>query len=116
MPTTINYADEEHNAFLGKEDTGQLQVFLADWDDQFKVFSAQKIFLDKNDPSVIGFCDFEIASTKGQWQEFTMPIEYNDFRTPKWAVVISASSYYANFYTGGVGSTLWLDELEFTYD
>ena len=48
--------------------------------------------------------------------EFTFPIEYRDTRTPKFAVIISASSYYANFYTGGVGSILWLDELEFIYD
>ena len=46
----------------------------------------------------------------------SFPLEYRNYRQPTYVTIISASSYYANYYTGGAGSTLWLDELEFRYD
>lgn len=117
IPRIIDYADEDHKEWLGKEDFGQLQVILADWDDQYHVYSAKKQFIDfKNDPCIIGEFSAELPNTQGQWKEFTIPINYRDDRTPAWAVIISASSYYANFYTGAKGSILWLDEMEFVYE
>ena len=43
--------------------------------------------------------------------------EYRDrTRTPKYIVIVAAASKYGDYFTGGVGSTLYLDEFSFVYD
>ena len=38
-----------------------------------------------------------------------------DTRTPSYAVVVACASYRGNFFTGAVGSTLYVDDFKFTY-
>ena len=127
IPKTVNYTDDDHEFMRDKEDIGQLQCFLSDWDDRFVVYSVktddhpQRFIETYNDEimdeeRIIAYFNKEISSTNGQWVEFNFPLQYRDYRQPTFATIISASSYYANYYTGGEGSILWLDELEFRYD
>ena len=127
IPQIIDYADTDHQEWLGKEDMGQLQCFLSDWDDQFVVYSVKtnehpQRFIESyseeimDEEKIIAYFNLKLPSTNGQWVEFDFPLEYRNYRQPTYVTIISASSYYANYYTGGAGSTLWLDELEFRYD
>ncbi len=127
IPQIIDYADADHQEWLGKEDIGQLQCFLSDWDDQFVVYSVKtnehpQRFIESyseeimDEEKIIAYFNLTLPSTNGQWVEFDFPLEYRNYRQPTYVTIISASSYYANYYTGGLGSTLWLDELEFRYD
>ena len=57
------------------------------------------------------------ADTGGEYVEFECPLVYNDnTRIPKYAVVIACASLYGDYFTGGVGSVLYVDEFEFVYD
>ena len=36
-------------------------------------------------------------------------------RAPKYIIVVASASKYGDYFIGGVGSTLWLDEMELIY-
>ncbi|MCQ2147050.1 MAG: PCMD domain-containing protein [Bacteroidales bacterium] len=117
VPAPISYADEDHKSLLGKNDIGQVEVIITDWDDQFHVLSAEKKYVDtEKDPHIIGFANMEIDYDTEGYIEFTLDIDYRAERAPKYIVIVASSSRYGDFFTGGVGSTLHLDEFEFIYD
>jgi hypothetical protein len=45
-----------------------------------------------------------------------MPLVYRNGRTPKYIVIVGAASRYGDYFTGGKGSVLKLDEFELIYD
>ena len=61
----------------------------------------------------------ECVSTNGQWKEFNIPLKYkeNAFgEQPTHLIIVCSSSKYGDYFTGGVGSTLHLDDFELIYD
>ncbi|MBR1632215.1 MAG: PCMD domain-containing protein [Bacteroidales bacterium] len=117
QPKPIDYYDADHAYLKGKNDIGQIQVILTDWPQQFHVLSAEEVFVDvKNDPNIIAYVNFETSDYDEGYVEFTLPLEYRSYRTPKYIVVVAASSRYGDFYTGGKGSALYLDEFSFIYE
>lgn len=114
-PVPIDYADNNHKAWLNKMDTCQIQVVLADWTEQFHVINSQGKFLDVNDEAIIGYAKIETGYDTGGYVEFNLPIEYRDERTPKMVTIVAASSKNGDNFTGGDGSVLLLDEFSFKY-
>ena len=55
------------------------------------------------------------GNTKG-YVQFTIPLEYRSLKQPTYIVISGAASRYGDYFTGGLGSTLYLDELELIYD
>ena len=51
------------------------------------------------------------------WMKVTLPLEYNNYTTTPTHIVISAaSSRLGDYFTGGAGSTMYLDDIELLYD
>ena len=48
--------------------------------------------------------------------QFTIPLEYRNLNEPTYIVISGAASRYGDYFTGGLGSTLYLDEIELIYD
>ena len=116
-PALVTDAEEPYLDLIGQNDNGQIRIILTDWDEQFHVLSAEKVFVDfEKDPHIIAYAEKRIDETNDGYVEFTLPLEYRSYRTPKWVVIVGASSYLGDFYTGGRGSTLWLDEFSFIYE
>lgn len=120
-PATVNYAEEPYKDLLGKDDIGQFQILLTDWAaGQFLVQSGANppVYVDfENDPEIIAFSEVGLLKTEGdQYIEFNLPLNYRSYRTPKYIIIVVCSSFYANYYTGGVGSTLYVDEFSLEYE
>ena len=49
------------------------------------------------------------------YEKFSIEIEYRNSRTPRYLVIVAASSRLGDYFTGGDGSTLYLDEFKFNY-
>lgn len=61
----------------------------------------------------------ECVSTNGQWKEFNIPLKYkeNAFgEQPTHLIIVCSSSKYGDYFTGGAGSTLYVDDFELIYD
>ena len=104
----------------GQPDTCQVFIALTDNAEPTEIRNNpnnRKLF-DRNDPGILAFAEFTSGnSTKGGYQEVILPLEYRATnRTPKWLIVVASSSKYGDYYVGGVGSTMLLDELELLYE
>lgn len=113
----IDRTDNAHSSFKGSADKCQIQILLTDWDKPFNINTNSGVFVDfDNDPHIIGYSVLTSDETTNGYREFTLPIHYRNNRIPKYIVVVCASSYMGDYFTGGVGSTLYVDEFSLVYD
>lgn len=76
----------------------------------------------KNNDQFIAYGELpasECVSTNGQWKEFNIPLKYKEQffgEKPTHLIIVCTSSKYGDYFTGGAGSTLYLDDFELDYD
>ncbi len=115
-PVKIDVTKSPYENKKGETDTGHIFVVLADWDGQFIVDSGKSQFLDTdNDPGIIGYGRVAFDHYMNDYEKFVIDIEYRNDRTPKYVVIVAASSVLGDFFTGGDGSALYIDEFRFNY-
>ena len=118
-PMTISHAKAPYLDLIGNAlDKCQIQIFLTDWDEPFTVNTLAGQFVDlQNDPNIIAYGKLESDETVADYREFYIPLEYRDkTRTPKYIVISCCASYLGDYFTGGEGSKLLVDEFELVYD
>lgn len=60
--------------------------------------------------------DAQNVHTNGQWQEVNIPLEYRDLtKKPTHLLIVFSASKYGDYFHGGKGSKLYLDDFEFVY-
>ena len=118
QPKAIDMVKSPYEDMKGQTDICQIQVLLTDWDKPFTVNTNTGSFVDfENDPHIIAYGKLEDNTTSSSYKDFTIELDYRDMtRTPKYIVITACASKYGDYFTGGVGSTLWVDEFEFVYD
>ncbi|MBR5857000.1 MAG: PCMD domain-containing protein [Bacteroidales bacterium] len=120
-PATIDKTKSPYSSLKGQSDICQIYVVLADWPKGYfavNTASDPKVLIDTTpgaDPNSIGFGALERNSSTGGYLEFEIPIEYRNDRVPTTCVIVCSSSKYGDYFTGGVGSVLLVDEFEFTF-
>ncbi|WP_337493602.1 PCMD domain-containing protein, partial [Barnesiella intestinihominis] len=78
--------------------------------------SDRKLF-DKNDPHIIAYADMYSGKSVTEYTPFTLELEYRDTdRIPTYIVVVASASKYGDYFTGGDGSVLFLDDFTLEYD
>ena len=116
-PVMIDVANAPYKDRKGTLDNGHVFVLLTDWDEQFTVDPGISSFVDvDNDPCIIGYGKVTFDRVMNDYEKFTLDIEYRNERTPRYVVIVASSSALGDFFTGGDGSTLYLDEFRFLYD
>lgn len=123
-PKNIDMADGAHEALKGQPDTCQIQIFLTDRADRFQINTSEGKFVDVNGSDIIAYGKVEsgtVTSTKdglvNGYEPFTIKLEYRSTtRKPTQIVIVGAASKYGDYFTGGKGSVLYLDEFSFVYD
>ena len=116
IPATVAYAREPHLDMKGKTDIGRIEVILTDWDKPYHIITNDEQFINaETDPHVIGRGYIELKKDTGGYVSFEIPIRYRSGKTPRYAVITAASSWYGDAFTGGSGSTLYVDEFRFNY-
>ena len=117
-PKAIDRVKDPYKDMMGQMDQCQILVFLTDWDKQFRVNTNIKQFVDlENDPGIIALGQLNSSRIDDDYVSFTLPLVYrSNTRIPKYIVVAGASSRYGDYFTGGRGSVLLIDEFELIYD
>ena len=116
QPVAISHTKAPYDDKKGQMDTGVIYVVLGDWNGQVTVDPAESMFLDvNNDPAIIGYGIVSYNSHMDDYQKFTINIDYRSDRTPTRAIIVASSSELGDYFTGGDGSVLYLDELSFVY-
>ena len=78
-------------------------------------------FIDfAGDSNIIAYGELsanECVTTNGQWKEFNIPLKYKSLtEKPSYIIIVCSSSKYGDYFTGGEGSTMYLDDFELIYD
>ena len=118
-PGIVDNVDKsKYPDMLGKPDFMHLQVVLVADE------SAGPIVVDsskpenlnfKTDPRVIAHSEIVSDVDTDGYIEFELPLDYRDSRTPAYVIVVASASYRGDYFTGAVGSTLYVDGFQFTY-
>ena len=116
----IDNYNSETSYMAGKPDTAFIYMALTDWDEPFEVRTNPKNrqLFDPNDSHVIAYGALNYGQSVGSWTEFKVNLDYRDTsRKPKYILIVCAASKYGDYFTGGDGSELYLDNfsLEWKY-
>lgn len=116
-PKPVDMVKDPYKDLKGQSDQCQIQILLTDWSDRFHINTSKKKFVDfENDRNIIAHGSLVSANTDTEYVEFTIPLVYRNLRMPKYIVIVGAASRYGDYFTGGKGSVLKLDEFELVYD
>ena len=117
-PVAIDRAEAPYENMKGQMDICNIYVVLADWPSgSFAVNTSTGTFIDfENDPNIIAYGSLEDNTNTGGYKPFEIELEYRNNRQPTCCVIVCTASKYGDYFTGGVGSTLLVDEFEFNFD
>lgn len=116
QPQKITATDDDHSNLMGKTDSGHVFVLLTDWSEPFAVTPPNTLIDFTGDSKIIGYGKVDFDSNMTSYKKFRINIEYRNDRTPKYVVICGASSALGDYFTGGDGSVLYLDEFKFIYE
>lgn len=115
----IDNASEEWKHLLGQPDTCSIYVALTDWTAPYEIRTNPKNrqLFDVDSPSIIAYGELRSGTSTNGWQEFEIKLEYSATnRKPSYIVISSAASRLGDFFTGGNGAVLYIDEFSLDYD
>lgn len=101
----------------------QGQIYWALTTEPVEIFtkkSTRKLF-DKEDPTVLAYGEYTFKESYGpdnQLQELVIPIDYKssaNTEKPKYLVIVCSASKFGDYFCGGEGSTMYLDDFELIY-
>lgn len=116
-PVKIDKAKEPYESKIGEMDRCQITVFLTDWDKPFLVNTTDGQFVDMYADYIIASAKLESDQATDGYQEFRLDLDYRDTtRKPTYIVISACASYLGDYFTGGVGSELLVDEFELIYE
>lgn len=115
----IDYASTEFADLKGRPDTCQIYVALTDWTAPYEIRTnpRNRQLFDKNASYVIGYGELQNTGTMNDYEPFEIEIKYRSTSiVPIYMVITCCASKYGDYFTGGNGSKLWVDQLSFSYD
>lgn len=121
-PAPINHVSEDDfdvAAFMGKNDTCNIYIILGDWDSQVEIRTrpTNRKLMDLNDPHIIAYGSLQNGNQVAEYTPFEIELEYRSTsRKPTYIICVASSSKYGDYFTGGSGSLLVVDEFSLDYD
>lgn len=115
----INYASSEYKYLMDRPDSCHIYIALTDWNEPYEIrTNPNNLHLfNKNSPEVIAYGELIRGDNTDGYVPFEIVLQYRSkSRRPKYILVTCAASKYGDFFTGGAGATLYVDQLELSYD
>lgn len=100
----------------GVSDSCHIYVALfSDWTGRFEVNTSEKKFVNLNE--AIAFGEFCTDNSNSEYKEVVIDIKYRRTdKQPNYILIVMSASKYGDYFTGGEGSTLYIDEFKLEYD
>ncbi|MDE6206857.1 MAG: PCMD domain-containing protein [Muribaculaceae bacterium] len=118
-PVAISHASDEMKSLVGQPDTCVVWIALIDSSEPFELRTnpSNRRLFDPNADDVVAYGIMQTAQNVASWSPFEVELKYNSTsRRPRYILVTGSASKYGDYFTGGDGSTLYLDDLELGYD
>ncbi len=111
--------DVRFKDWKGRPDTCQIYIALTDWTAPYEIRTNpknQQLF-DPEDPHVIAYGSLTYGEDVPDWTQVAIDLKYRSTsRVPKYILVVCSTSKYGDFFVGGTGSELDVDDLVLEYD
>ncbi len=119
-PMPIDRTNDEWESLKGRMDSCHIYVVLGDWSEPVEIRtkpSDRKLLDVAGDPCIIAYGQLICGKEVSDWQAFDIELEYRSTsRRPTQIIVCAAASKYGDYFTGGVGSKMYVDEFTLEYD
>lgn len=115
----INYTSSEFSALKDRPDTCNIYIALTDWEMPYEIRTNPKNrqLFDPESPAVIGYGSLQLGRNTNGYVPFEIIIKYKSTsRKPRYILVCCAASKYGDFFTGGSGAVLYVDQFSLDYD
>lgn len=92
---------------------------LIDADEPFEIRTNPKDqhLFDPEASDVVGYGKIEWTTDVAEWTRFEFTIDYKSTsRVPKYILCTASASWLGDYFTGGNGSVLMLDDLRLEFD
>ncbi|MCD8179125.1 MAG: PCMD domain-containing protein [Tannerellaceae bacterium] len=97
-----------------------IYIALTTWDEQFVASTATGTFVDFNSEEIIAYGSLsaeEASRVMNSYDAFEIDLVYRNLeKIPTHILVVASASKYGDYFTGGNGSTLYIDEFELDFD
>lgn len=105
----------------GSMDKCSIYIVLCDWTAPFAVNTQKGDFVDLSAPSILAYGELSDAEASRidmtEYEKFEIDIKYRDTsRKPSYVLIVASASKYGDYFTGGEGSRLYVDEFELGFD
>jgi hypothetical protein len=116
---TVNYASSEFAAMKGQPDTCSIYIALGDWSEPVEIRTrpSNAKYFDKNDENIIAYGEMNCGESNSEYKEFEIELDYRSTqRVPTYLFVVCSASKYGDYFTGGSGAVLYVDDFSLEYD
>lgn len=124
-PAKIDSKDVGNSGVLKEGDNDQCSIFIILSKGTYQVDNTKTETLLTADnvwakEQFIAYGELPVAdcvSTEGQWKGFEIPLKYKNLtEKPTHIIIVCSSSKYGDYFTGGNGSTMYLDDFSLVYE
>lgn len=115
----ISSTTSGYESFKGRPDTCNIYLALSDATEPYTIRTNPKnlSLFNPDDPTIIAYGNIQYGSSVNSYIPFEVELDYRSTsRIPNYIVIVCSASKYGDFFTGGNGSCLWVDDLELLYD
>lgn len=115
----IDYVSKEWSQMKGQPDTCHIYIALTDWTAPYQIRTNpnNRQLFNPNAPEIIAYGSLERGSNTNGWQEFEITLKYKSTsRKPRYLQITNAASKYGDYFTGGTGACLIVDQYSLEYD
>lgn len=117
--TAISHTSSDFRDLMGRPDTAIIWVALIDGNEPCEIRTNpnnRKLF-NRNDANVIAYGELKQSLDVDSYVPFEIELQYKSTsRVPSFILVTASASAYGDYFTGGNGSTLYLDDFRLGYD
>lgn len=115
----INYTSADLKYLEGRPDSCHIYVALTDWSAPYEIRTNPKTrqVFDSTADYVIAYGELVTGTTTDGYVPFEIELDYRSVsRNPSFIQVTCAASKYGDYFTGGTGATLYVDQFSLSYD
>lgn len=115
----ISSTTEGFASLAGKPDTCIVWIALIDSEQPFEVRTnpRNRQLFDPEGSYVVAYGKMQTAENSESYMRFDIELEYKATnRVPRYLLITASASKYGDYFTGGNGAVLYVDDLQLLYD
>lgn len=121
MNITTKYATSDLPSYVQNDVPDTCSIYIAMTTSKITVETKNRVLFNKNDKSIIAYGELspdKVSGTNG-YQDFTIPLVYRkgkEAESPVYIIIVCSASKFGDYFVGGDGSILLLDEFKLGFD